>query len=113
MATDLDRFTISFPDGYDGRLEFETPSKGYLRDVMVHLDDGSSYKLFFIDPIRLQQDLQADVANGREHYAQPGMVVLPEVTTESIQKAVAGLLRESFFEQLKPLPKPASDKLRG
>jgi hypothetical protein len=103
MSTDLEHFTIAFPEGYDDRLAFETPSKGYLRDVVVRLEDGSSYKLFFIDPIRLQQDLQADAACGREYYAEPGMVVLPEVTTETIQKAVAGLWRESFFGHLKPL----------
>lgn len=103
MSIELEQFTISFPDGYDDRLEFETPSKGYLRDVVVHFQDGLSYKLFFIDPIRLQQDLQADVADGREYYAEPGMVILPEVTTEMIQKAVAGLWREGFFGWLKPL----------
>ena len=104
MSIDLEHFVISFPDGYDDRLEFETPSKGYLRDVVVQLEDGSSYKLFFIDPIRLQQDLQADAADGRDYYAEPGMVVLPEVTTETIQKAVAALWREGFFRSLKPLP---------
>src|SRR5262245_40154856 len=103
MTTNSDHFSISYPEGYDDRLEFETPSKGYLRDVVVSLEDGSSYKLFFIDPVRLEQDLQADVANGREYYAEPGMVVLTEVTTESIHKAVSGLWREGFFRWLKPL----------
>src|SRR5947208_12423350 len=103
MATDLERFTILFPEGDDERLEFETPSKGYLRDVVVQLEDGSAYKLFFIDPIRLQQDLQADVADGRAYYAEPGMVILPGVTTETIHKAVSALWREGFFRSLKPL----------
>ena len=103
MATGLHHFTISFPDSYDNRLEFETPSKGYLRDVLVHLEDGTGYKLFFIDPVRLGQDLEGDVANGRDYYAEPGMVVLPEVTTEKIRNAVAGLWHDGFFQRLKPL----------
>jgi len=103
MSTDLDHFTISFPEGYDDRAEFETPSKGYLRGVVVNFEDGSNYKLFFIDPIRLQQDLEADVANGREYYAEPGMIILPEVTAQTIRKAVSGLWREGFFQWLKPL----------
>jgi len=103
MNTGFNRFAVSFPEGYDNRLAFEAPSKGYLRDVMVQLD-GTRYKLFFIDPVRLQQDLEADVADGRAYYAEPGMVVLPEVTTEAIHKAIAGLLREGFFHYLKPLP---------
>ena len=83
MSIDPDRFTIAFPEGYEERLEFETPSKGYLRDVVVHLEDGSSYRLFFIDPVRLEQDLQIEAANGREYYTEPGLVVLREVTTAS------------------------------
>ena len=104
MNTNLSPFTVRFPEGYDDRLAFETPSKGYLRDVMVQLEDGTRYKLFFIDPVRLEQDLQAEVAEGREYYAEPGMVVLLEVTTEAIHKSISGLLREGFFHSLKPLP---------
>jgi hypothetical protein len=103
MSTDLEPFTIRFPEYYDERLEFETPSKGYLPDVVVSLEGGLSYKLFFIDPIRLRQDLEADAETGREYYAEPGMVVLPEVTTEAIRKAVAGLWRDGFFQHVKPL----------
>jgi hypothetical protein len=104
MTANLNPFTVSFPEGYDDRLEFETPSKGYLRDVLVGLEDGTRYKLFFIDPVRLEQDLQADVADGREYYGEPGMVVLPEVTTEAIRKSISGLLRDGFFRWLKPVP---------
>ena len=103
MTTNLDRFTISFPEGYDDRAEFETPSKGYLRDVVVQVEDGTRYKLFFIDPTRLEQDLQADMANALGYYAEPGMVVLPEVNSETIRKAVSGLWRDGFFRYLKPL----------
>jgi hypothetical protein len=104
VDTNLDHFTVSFPEGYDDRLAFETPSKGYLRDVIVQLDDGTRYKLFFIDPVRLEQDLQADVGDRREYYAEPGMVVLPEVTAEAIRKAISGLLRDGFFRWLKSVP---------
>jgi hypothetical protein len=103
MATDLEHFVIVFPEGYDDRLEFETPFKGYLRDVVVRLEDGSEYKLFFIDPTRLRQDLEADGQNGRRYFAEPGMIVLPEVSTDAIRQAVLGLWRDGFFKSLKPL----------
>ena len=103
MANALGNFTICFPEGYDDRLEFETPSKGYLRDVVVRLEHGARYKLFFIDPRRLEQDLQADMANGLRYYAEPGMVVLPEVNTQTVCEAVSGLWRDNFFRYLKPL----------
>jgi hypothetical protein len=99
----LEPYTIAFPDYYDERLEFETPSRGYLSDVIVSLENGSSYKLFFIDPVRLQQTLEDDVKAGRPYYTEPGLVVLPEVTTESICQAVAGLWRDGYFHHLKPL----------
>ena len=42
MSTQVSPFTIVFPEWYDDRVEFETPSKGYLRDVEVRLKDGSA-----------------------------------------------------------------------
>jgi hypothetical protein len=55
MATQVNRFRIKFPDWYDDRAAYEAPLKGYLSDVEVRLEDGSRYKLYFIDPVRLQQ----------------------------------------------------------
>jgi hypothetical protein len=103
MSTAADSFTVLFPEGYDARSEFETPSRGYLSGVVVRLGDGSRYPLFFMDPVRLQQELADYVREGRAYFAEPNLVILPEVTTESVKTAVQGLLREGFFEHLKPL----------
>jgi hypothetical protein len=102
MATQLDHFTIHFAEGFDDQQEFEMPSKGYVRDVVVRLENGSEFKLFFIDPTRLEQDLGVDAECGRPYYSEPNMVVLPEVTLDAIRKAVAGLCRDGFFNSLKP-----------
>ena len=99
----MNPFTIVFPERYDDRVEFETPSKGHLRDVEVRLDDGSRYKLFFIDPVRLGQDLEEETRQERPYYAEPGMIVLPEVTAESVRQAVAGLWHDGYFNHLRPL----------
>jgi len=98
MSTQVEPFTVIFPEWYDERAEFEAPAKGYLRDVEVRMQDGSRHRLFFIDPVRLQQDLEADVELGRPYYAEPGMVVLPEVTTEAVRRAVAGLWQDGYFK---------------
>jgi hypothetical protein len=103
MTTKTAPYTIVFPPWYDARREAETPLKGYLPDVEVHLEDGSRYKLYFTDPVRLQQTLEDDSARGTKYYTEPGLVVLPEVTTEAIQQAVPGLLRDGYFRHLKPL----------
>jgi hypothetical protein len=108
MTTNLEPYTISFPDWYDARVEFETPFKGYLSDVVVTLEDGSCYRLYFTDPIRLQQTLDDDAKTGRAYYAEPGLVILPKVTTQAIQEVVSGLWREGFFQHLKRLVEPAA-----
>jgi hypothetical protein len=104
MSTQVSPFTVVFPEWYDERCELEVPAKGWLQGVEVRLEDGSRYKLFFIDPVRLGQDLEEEVRLQRPYFAEPGLVVLPEVTTEAVRQAVAGLWRDGFFEHLRPLP---------
>lgn len=103
MSTLLDSPRVIFPDDYDAQSEFETPSRGYLSEVLVQVPDGSRYKVFFTDTTRLSETLHDDVRNGRPYYAEPGMIILPEVTTDSIKRAVAGLWRDGYFKHLKPL----------
>lgn len=103
MSTTLAGPKIIFPENYDARSELETPARGYLSDVVVQIEDGSRYKLFFIDPVRLGQTLEDDVKEGHNYYTEAGLVILPEVTTSSIQQAVQGLWRDGYFESLKPL----------
>ena len=103
MATQTEPYAILFPDWYDERAQFETPHKGFLGGVVVRLEDGMSYELFFSDPVRLQQTLEDDARAGRPYYTEPGLVVVPEVTTEAVQQAVAGLWRDGFLRHLKPL----------
>jgi hypothetical protein len=45
LATDFERFTISFPDDFDGQAEFEMTPRGYMSDVIVQLDNGTRYRL--------------------------------------------------------------------
>jgi hypothetical protein len=94
---------VIFPADYDPQSEFETPSRGYLGGVIVQAEDGSRYQVFFTDPTRLGQTLADDVRAGRPYYAEPGLIVLPEVTTESITKAVQALWQDGYFDHLKPL----------
>jgi hypothetical protein len=103
MSTLTERYTVHFPEDYDAQSEYETPSRGYLSEVVVELEDHSRYKLFFIDPVRLQQDLAGEIELGQPYFAEPNLIVLPQVTTASVRQAVEGLVREKFFQHLKPL----------
>jgi hypothetical protein len=94
--------TVLFPADYDAQSEFETPMRGYLSEVEVELD-GARHRLFFIDPVRLEQELKSNVGSARPYFGEPNLIVLPEVNTEAIKKAVEGLARDGFFQHLKDL----------
>jgi hypothetical protein len=97
MSTRVQPYILSFPEGFDERAEFELPYRGYLPDVTLELDDGTRHRLSFIDMARLEQGLTDDCRMGRHDFVEPGLVVLPEVTTEAIQRAVQGLWDRKFF----------------
>jgi hypothetical protein len=107
MATATTTFTIHYPGDFDDRDEYEMPLKGYFSGIVVELSDGNQYPLFFFDPVRLRQDLESASKSGRAYVAEPNMVVIPEVTPAAIEQAVAGLVRDQYFDHLKPLaPEP-------
>lgn len=96
-------FKIHYPPDHDARSEFEATSRGYLSAVVVELEDRSQYRVFFYDPVRLRQDLEAESALGRPYLAEPGMIVLPDITMDAIRQAVAALVMDGFFQQLRPM----------
>ena len=97
MATSLQPFTVTFPDGYDEQAEFELPFRGYLPDVIVETDYGLRHRLSFIDVVRLEQSLADSGGMGRPYYDEQGLAVLPEVSTKAIQQAVQGLRDDGYF----------------
>ena len=103
MSTLAKPFTIHFPEDFDAQSEFETPSRGYLSDVIVEMKDGQRYKLFFYDPVRMRQDLEAEISAGKPCLAEPNVILLPEITIENIEKAVQRSWQDGFFDELKPI----------
>jgi hypothetical protein len=95
------RAKIIFPQGFDERSREEMPQRGYLSHVLVELEDGSRYPVEFIEPVRLTQELEDYVRLNIPCYAEPGLIILPEVTMERIEEAVAYLYRTGFFDHLK------------
>jgi hypothetical protein len=95
---------IVYPDGFDERRESEMAAKGYLGNVIVRTERDRQYQVNFIDPVRLAQDLSNEAESGRPYFAEPGLIVVPDVTINAIRKAVEGLVKEGFFEALKPVP---------
>jgi len=70
--------------------------------VIVELENGARHRLSLIDLVRLEQGL-ADIARaGHACYAEKGLVVVPEVSTEAIRLAVQGLWDEGYFHRGQP-----------
>lgn len=91
---------VVFPDGFDERAAFEVPLKGWL-SARIEAEDGARYAVSFFDPVRLQQELEDDTKRGQPYFAEPGLIVLPEVTVEAIEGAVQSLWQRGFFARLR------------
>src|SRR2546429_4900698 len=107
MATELTGAVIELPDEFGARDEAEMAMRGHLSNVVVRLDDGSRYELHFIDPVRLGQELALDAQAGTPYFAEPGLIVLPEVTLPAVRAAIERLAPGRYFRHLMPLPPDA------
>jgi hypothetical protein len=86
-----------------GELEqFEAHSKGYLSTASVLLSSGWRIPVFFCDIVRLAQDLESAKETGRAFIAEPGMIVLDEVTRTNMENAIEHLAEEGFFDRFLP-----------
>jgi len=86
----------------DERAAWEIEQKGWLEAVKVRLPDGSQIPICFYDPVRLSQELDGEVSEGRSCFAEPGLIVLPKITQELMNRAVRELHSRGYFDHLVP-----------
>jgi hypothetical protein len=84
-------------------VAWEVTAKGWYSGVVVELEDGDRYSVFFYDPVRLAQDLQVEAELGRPYLAEQGMIVIPEISETNMRLAIQQLHTEGWFSHLKPL----------
>jgi hypothetical protein len=92
---------VVFSHDLTERTAAEMSFKGWV-SASVELANGCRYPVYFVDPVRLQQDLAEYVRLGRPCFAEPGLIVLPQVTMEAIDEAAQFLWKEGFFDQMRP-----------
>lgn len=80
----------------------DAPTRGYLSHLEVELENGDRYPIYFVDPFTLKQVLEDEAKLGHPYFAEPGMVVLPEVTVDKAEEVLKNLLADELFENLKP-----------
>jgi hypothetical protein len=93
---------LIFPNEWSERAESEMFSRGYV-DLIVELAHGQRYQIVFYDPIRLSQTITSSFQNGDVVFAEPNLLVIPELTIDNIQKAIAELSKSRFYTYLKPI----------
>ena len=108
MNTATRQFVFHYPPDFDSQSEFEMPSKGYLAGGEVELG-GVRYPVTIYDPVRLRQELALAADGGVAVICEPALVVVPEVTPAAIACAVEELVRQRFFDHLKPLKTPVAN----
>jgi hypothetical protein len=89
---------LIFECEFDERAAEEVELKGYFQHAVVRLPDGRRMRLSFWEPVRLTQDLETDVRNGRTCFAEPGLVIVPSVSVENMRRAVFELYRTGYFD---------------
>lgn len=99
---------LHFEYGFDEREAFEAHSRGFRSHVTVEFENGDRFPVFFYDPITLAQDVEREASRGIPCVAEPGMIVIPEITLENMRSAVARVIAEGFFDHVRPVPKPES-----
>jgi hypothetical protein len=103
MASTTTGAKLVFLHEFDDLASHEARDRGYLSHVSVELEDGSRYPVIFYDLVRLKQDLEEMTKHGQPFIADPGMILIPEVTLEYMNKAITVLARQCFFSYLQRL----------
>ena len=106
-AVQFPRLVIKYP--LDEAAAYDAEARGYLAYASVELNDGTRYPVAFYDPVRLQQDLEVEAGEGRAFIAEPGMIVVPEVTLARMQDAIERLFQNGFFDSLRSEREPGRE----
>jgi hypothetical protein len=113
MTLATPELTYHFPPEFDDRAEYEMTQKGHLCGGEVELADGRRFPVTFFDPVRLSQDLEMTSRRGEAAFIEPALVVISEVTRDVILRTLPELVRQGFFEHLKPITSPSANGVVG
>ena len=108
VAIHFPRLVFKYP--FDEAAAYDAEARGYLAYAVVELNNGTRYPVVFYDPVRLQQDLEVEAREGRAFIAEPGMIVVPEVTLARMQDAIDRLSQDGFFDSLRSEPEQGRER---
>jgi len=88
---------VKFPTGFCAVDEWEMERKGFVY-AFLEFQDGRRYPVMFINPVRLQQDVEDTLKSGLNYYFEQGLVVVSDVTMSVIKSVLPSLIRNGFLE---------------
>lgn len=77
---------------------------GYRGDVVVELADGEAFPVYFYEPDAIREELDGRMKSGFGQFvAEPGLVVIPEITVARMKSSVLELVEVGYFDHLRPV----------
>jgi hypothetical protein len=99
---------MHFSEDFEERDLYEANLRGYMSHITIETEEGIFYPVFFYIPLRINQELEIKLSLGKTCIAEPGLIVLADITLENMKKAVNELCKKGYFSHMKPLQKNAS-----
>jgi len=96
--------TLIFPDYFEDE-GWIYESKGYFADITLHFAD-KIYELMFYDPVRLSQEINGELQR-QIFFLERNLIVIPAVTRQHMEQAVAQLIAHRRITELLPMPPQA------
>ncbi len=98
-----DRGDIQLSEESRAPSVLDANERGYLSHVIVSMADGSRYPVFFIEPVRLQQELEQSCRLGRHVFVEVGLVVVPRLDLDTLKAAIGELIERGYFRFLRTI----------
>ena len=83
--------------------EFEASSKGYRSDIFVKTVSGALYQVNVYDIVRLKQDFESEIDSDAYYAIEPNLILVKEVVLSQIKFTIEKLVKQKFFDCLKPI----------
>src|SRR4051812_7590869 len=100
LRDDADYPRLVFAHDVDER---DMAPHGYRGDVIVEFVDGESFPVYFYEPDAIREELDARMRSGFGQFvAEPGLVVIPEITLAAMKASVSELIEVGYFTHLRP-----------
>jgi hypothetical protein len=87
---------------FDDRAAWEAESRGLLDYVIINFGK-SKYRVSFFTPDRLKTELMLTLESGGVCVGEPGIIIIPKIDKENMEKAIEYLVSTDFFGRLKSL----------